>query len=210
MARNKPACGESWRQALAMRRALIYVTIAILVIGGSFLLNIDKWIPLTRRGSPGPSRVDWREFTCEEGQYKILMPGIPSPREESRLTWFGLAIKAKGWEVERREFPARFFVFHFEARIGENDVEALLDQTAAQISAARNGKLVNVKRISLDRHPGREAIMECPGKSGIDTQVSRFYFANNRHYHTAVVTPKKKASADYVTKFLDSFKLIRQ
>ncbi len=41
-------------------------------------------------------------------------------------------------------------------------------------------------------------------------EVSRIYLVKNRFYQIAVVTPKNQASANFVTKYLDSFGLMDQ
>ena len=69
----------------------------------------------------------------------------------------------------------------------------------------KKGKL-EAKKISLQGYPGRQTLMDYKDSRDRQVEVSRIYLANNRFYLIAVMTPTERASADYVNKFLDSFR----
>jgi hypothetical protein len=184
---------------------------AVIVLGGSFLLNSGWWFP-RRSNQPGRAGVgdqhQWKEITYHDGGYRVLIPGDPIQREERTATWPGMDVKVKSWELERRELPALFFTFHFDAPIDRDDVEQVLDLMAKEIARGKKGKLVSAKKVNMEGYPGREAVIEYTNSRGVFIQISRFYFVKSRLLHAAVVTSKEGSAADYVRTFLESFRLI--
>jgi hypothetical protein len=145
----------------------------------------------------------------EDATYTLLLPGEPSPLKESELP----ALKRMGFQVagiwvERSDFPAYFYVYYGQVPVEQSDPDDFLEKMRSVARFLKKGKL-EAKKISLEGYPGRQTLMNYKDGSANQVEISRIYLVNNRFYQIAVVTPTNRASADYVNKFLDSFKLAK-
>ena len=146
---------------------------------------------------------EYKEFKCEGGRFKVLMPGTP---KEEKLTAAGIPLKTfrveswdKGCAVAYADIPDEIL------RYGSNSkkLDAAVDGMVNNV----NAKLIRAYDIELaGKYPGREVKAELPNKSGI--VVARIYLVRQRFYELLVTGPQSWATSADANKFLDSFVLI--
>ena len=150
----------------------------------------------------------WREFICKEGDFSLQVPGVPTKLKQPESVLLKLAnSKVAGFSLERQDLPALFYVYYVD--FPEADLQDPDKQLETVFTFARSMKKrkLDVKKIQFEGFPGRETKMDLDGKGGY-VEVSRVYLVNNRFYQISVATPKDQTSANYVSKYLDSFRLV--
>src|SRR5207244_3119777 len=93
-----------------------------------------------------------------------------------------------------------------EAMLKGGSDEKRLDNARDGAVTSAKGKLKAEKRITLDKHPGRELHIEVEGKTAVRT---RFYAVKNRLYQVLAVGTRELVFSKDTDRFLDSFKLTR-
>ncbi len=159
-------------------------------------------------GGPSPpiDAAAWQEVVAADGRFRLLMPGEPEIRVQQVAGMRG-PLTVLG--VERKREDAAFFLSHGE--IEPWDLERV--PLARRFAEARDGMLANTpggrcvaeRPIDLDGAPGREFILEVPGKG---TLVARAYAAGRRWYVLLAAGRGYQPDTPDVRKFHDSFRLI--
>jgi len=146
---------------------------------------------------------EYKEFKCEGGRFKVLMPGTP---KEEKLSAAGIPLKTfrvESWEkacaVAYADIPDEIL------RYGATS--AKLDAAVDGMVSSVNGKLIRSYDIQLaGKYPGREVKAQLPNNAGI--VVARIYLVRQRFYELLVTGPQSWATSADANKFLDSFVLI--
>jgi hypothetical protein len=146
---------------------------------------------------------EFKEFKCEGGRFKVLMPGTP---KEEKLSAAGIPLKTfrveswdKGCAVAYADIPDEILRYGSTSK----KLDAAVDGMVSNV----NAKLIRAYDIELvGKYPGREVKAELPNKSGII--VARIYLVRHRFYELIVTGPQSWATSPEATKFLDSFVLI--
>ena len=146
---------------------------------------------------------EYKEFKCEGGRFKVLMPGTP---KEEKLTAAGIPLKTfrveswdKGCAVAYADIPDEIL------RYGATS--AKLDAAVDGMVSNVNGKLIrNYDILLAGRYPGREVKAQLPNNAGII--VARIYLVRQRFYELIVTGSQSWATSAEANKFLDSFVLI--
>jgi hypothetical protein len=182
-------------------RIKVILISAFLIIGGAHLLH--------RQHVPPPSKTDepmeWQEFICKDGGFSLQVPGTPTPLNQPESLLLKMAnFKPSGLSVEREE--ARFYVYYADSPVVDpKDQDEWLETTFTLTRMMKKGKF-DFKRIQFQGSPGREATLDLDENHFVE--VARTYFVNNRFYQIGVITSKDRVRADYITKYLDSFRLV--
>jgi hypothetical protein len=167
------------------------------VIGGGFV------VLLLCCGCGKSGLGEFKEFKCEGGRFKVLMPGTPT---QENLTAAGIPLKTfrveswdKGYAVAYADIPDEILRY--------GSVSAKLDAAVDGMVSNVHGKLIRAYDIQLaGRYPGREVKAELPNKNGV--VVARIYLVRQRFYEVLVTGPQAWATSADANKFLDSFVLI--
>jgi hypothetical protein len=173
-------------------------------------MNLDKWIgPLGYPLPPTADQVSWKEYSAEDGSYKILMPGTAEVIVQDVPNPLGGKLKMKGLQMERREWPAMFMSFAFEMDLEPELVDQALGLACEGELEKSNGKLLSTKRITHRGHAGRELIFEKAGlRKETNYHIGRCIIAEGYQVYAAVlVNRKENISADFVSKYLDSLEI---
>jgi hypothetical protein len=154
-------------------------------------------------GCGGSGFGEFKEFKCEGGRFKVLMPGTP---KEEKLSAAGIPLKTfrveswdKGCAVAYADIPDEILRY--------GSTSAKLDAAVDGMVSNVHGKLIRAYDIQLaGKYPGREVKAELPGNNGII--VARIYLVRQRFYELLVTGPQSWATSADANKFLDSFVLI--
>ncbi len=187
------------------RKIKVTLISAFIVIGGAYLLHRDHLPPPARNAEP----MVWQEFICKDGDFCLQVPGIPTTLKEPESVLLKLVkSKVAGFTLERQDLPARFYVYYVdfpEADLQNADRQLEIVCTLGRLM--KKGRL-DVKKIQYEGSPGRETTMDLEEDNYVE--ISRLYLVNDRFYQIAVITPKDQASANYVSKYLDFFRLVNR
>ncbi len=150
----------------------------------------------------------WKEFQSKEGGFSVLLPGAPVEEKQAvqtelgpievRTFTFGLKENVGAYVVSFNDYPVEL--------VKQSDPQKMLDGARDGAVRTVKGRLLSEKKITLDGAPGRELRIEAPGTLVIQ---SRIYLVKNRLYQILAVTQKEKAADAEITKFRDSFKLVK-
>jgi hypothetical protein len=162
------------------------------------LLTISLFVFTTFADAP-----EWKEFSSEEGRFKVLMPGEPKAYQldtesdfgKGKLNMFRVMAGETGYVANYSDFP--------EA-IKKQPLKQVFDSSRDGAIANLSGKLATEKDIKLGDHPGRETLIDVSGKAMFRAKV---YLVGRRMYQVVMVGSKEAVSSKDAEKFFDSFKL---
>ena len=158
------------------------------------------------------AQTEWKEFRSKEGGFTISTPVTPAYRKQTSTTpggsfdvhFFAASAAPYTYVVSYLDFP--------EQQVSESGPAAVLEANRDSFVEGVRGKLAADQKISLERHPGREFRVERAG----DTQAAareyrvRQYLVRNRLYQVITVSPREESAPPELTRFLDSFKLLKK
>lgn len=149
----------------------------------------------------------WKQFSSQEGDFKVLMPGTPTEENKNVNTSAG-AITVNQFSV-LREDEALYVVAYSDLpekfSLNSSTTNQLLTQVAAGFAEGTNGRLISQKNISFGKFIGREVRLQLEG--GV-IATGRIYLANKRIYQVAVVTSKEKYLTKSIEGFFKSFQIL--
>lgn len=158
------------------------------------------------------SPAAWKEFSSTEGRFAIRLPGTPKqstqPIGQMKLTLFQLQ-SAFEYSVIYADYPEE---------INDSDpilAKRVLDSGLEGAVAAVNAKLVEVREVSIGKHPGRQYVEQLPNGT---IMRGKTFLVGNRLYQIAITTPKEEGALaeavrfyrETAAKYLDSFRLIER
>ncbi len=163
-------------------------------------------------GVRASAQTEWKEFRSKEGAFAVLAPVTPVYRKQTSTTpggtfdihFFAATAAPYTYAVSYLDFP--------QAQIEESGAAAVLEANRDSFAAGVRGKLAGDEKISLERHPGRAFRVERPGEApaaGKEYRV-RQYLVGNRLYQVIAVSPRAAGSSPDLSRFLDSFKLLKK
>jgi hypothetical protein len=152
----------------------------------------------------------WKEFSSASGRFAIQFPGSPKestqPAGQFTLNLIQLT-SAFEYSVMYADYPE--WANDSDSAVARKILDAGLEGAVAEV----HSKLLEVKEVSIGKHPGRQYVELMP-----DGQVLRgkTFLVGHRLYQVAITTPREEgAPADAVkfyqttaAKFLDSFRLL--
>jgi hypothetical protein len=151
--------------------------------------------------------AEWQDFVWRRGECVALMPGkpqllsrsIPGPNG-TNLEVFIQSAEAKG---------VAYLLSFVDNPTFKGADEKQLDEALnkARDGAVGKGKLVKETRIKHGPYPGRDLLIEMPGK-GTFSRLQLF-IADQKMYQLIVVGPRDACLAKEAEQFLESFKLLR-
>lgn len=153
----------------------------------------------------GEAEDGWREYGSEEGDFGILFPGEPSYRHHVRDTAFGdieeniyeFTDDEGGFSAEYTDLPTLISLLATNRMIFRRAKDALLEEF--------KGKEIYFVNVKHDKLGGRELGFETKTETGI----ARFYMKKKRLYVLVATVPKKGGDATNISKFIDSFELMK-
>lgn len=142
----------------------------------------------------------WKEFRSPEGQFSLLMPGIPEKGMDRVNTPIG-ALEGHTFSVEQNEVRYRVGYADYPENLNQKpDSTHILNS----IRLGVKGTLLNERTFSLDQHPGRQLLVE--SSDGYVKQI-RVLLVDKRLYQLEMMAKLERASAKDTQKFFNSFQL---
>jgi hypothetical protein len=144
------------------------------------------------------------DFAPKGGRFAVQMPGPPKEQTNKVNTAVG--------PIDVHMFvlspdPNTAYIVGYsdypEEMIKKSDIQKVLDGARDGAVKNVNGKLDWEKKITIDKHPGRDFAISTEHFEGRD----RIYLVNARLYQVMVVGSKDFITDKVAQKFLDSFKL---
>lgn len=147
----------------------------------------------------------WQEFTSKDGNFTVLMPGVPAEETEVLETSAG-NLELKGFSSAQ---PASRFVVAYSdypqtAQLDNSEV--ILANVRDRIIERVGAQLVSERPISLDAEPGTEVKLESEG----EPMIFRLFLVGRRLYILGAGQNNQGSGAEDVAKFLDSFVLLQK
>ncbi len=156
----------------------------------------------------GADRPAWETFTSASG-FSVSLPGTPV---EQKDTQYGPAGPTQNITVISKGGDSVFMVM----KIGNTTpiTKALEAQFFKELleTTGKTAKILSDKEITHEGHPGRDYLMEIPGKDGemLVTRARYVLTAPETTFNMQVIRSKAKPAPDpaEVTAFFDSLKLV--
>jgi hypothetical protein len=155
-------------------------------------------------GKSGGSQ-SFREFTSEEGKFKVEMPGSPS-----RETVSAHGLTMISFQVEEKDgaYGVAYADIPMLGAASSALITRALDSARDNMVSKVNGKFTGESRISLDgKYPGREIRADIPEKNGLIQ--GRLYLVKDRVYMVMVVGLPGWVNSANAKRFLDSLELTK-
>jgi hypothetical protein len=182
----------------------LFVLVVLLVVGGGAAGLYYGGVFARHAGGTsksGAAPPSWQEFTSADGRFTVELPGTPE-REHVKAPGRSAKVLATTYSVETSAATYTVAIQDFD---GKQTPEQLIDQSRADLSAGKSGKLLGEKDVTAGDTKGKEFVAEVPnrGKAYI-----RFFIAGRRVYKLmAVGTGGKSPDEGDVAKFMDSFRV---
>ena len=151
--------------------------------------------------SMGCQQQSWKEFNSPEGQFSLLMPGIPVEKTDVENTPAGV-VSGYTFSIEKKGFKYVVGYADYPEDLGRENYS---DHILNSVRRGVKGTLLNERTLSLDEYPGRQLIAE--SSDGYITQL-RAFLVDKRLYHLSMITKMEQISSKEIQKFFDSFQLL--
>jgi len=178
----------------------VVLIIVIAAIAGLMLTDTGKNL-LSSVNAPAA----WQEFSSAEGNFAVLMPGTPTHEKTSTNTAVG-PIDMHMFTLNIKRDAAYMVMYNdYPEIVTKASPEALLDGGRNGALANTKGKLIGEQSISLDGFPGREIVIDVPGKGLMKV---RAFLVRQRLFQVLAVGTKEKIDHEDTAKYLTSFRLL--
>jgi hypothetical protein len=168
------------------------------MVGSVFLSNCG--------GLPNSGKSEWKKYDIDDGNFAISLPNAPTTQSETENI-AGQKIELK--QVVSKNGSVTYDVMYCDfpgGNIFSDSPQELFDSAQAGLVKKNPGMTVlSTKKVSLDRFTGREIQLSASG--GI--HYLRLFYVRFRLFQVHAAVPTGTASTLDVTKFLNSFKLLR-
>lgn len=199
---TSPSSGGAAPSATKGSGAAVWVVIAVIFAGVIGLMLTDAGKNLF---SAINAPAAWQEFSSAEGNFAVLMPGTPSYEKNGQSTTLG-PIDMHMFSLNIKRDAAYMIMYSdYPEIVTRAKPDDLLDGGRNGALSNTKGKLVSEQNMSLDGFPGREIVIEVPGK-GI--MKLRAFLVRQRLFQVLAVGTKEKIEHEDTVKYLTSFRLL--
>ena len=177
--------------------------VIIVVIAGTVGLTLTD----SGKGlfSSGETQAAWQEFSSPDGNFAVLMPGTPSYEKQNQSTALG-PIDMHMFTLNIRRDAAYMIMYSdYPEIVTRAKPDDLLDGGRNGALSNTKGKLIGEQNMSLDGFPGREIVIEVPGKGLMKV---RAFLVGRRLFQVIAVGTKEKIEHEDTGKYLTSFRLL--
>ena len=145
------------------------------------------------------------EYTSDEGQFSVSMPGKPS-KEIKNITTAAGSITMHVFTVEKPDIAYMVAYSDYpNVVIEHSDPEELLDGAKKGAMKNMGGKITKEEHITYGEDPGRE--LSFSAKGGIGKGQAVILLSGNRLYQVLAVGLKEKYPDQTVKKYIDSLEI---
>ena len=165
------------------------------MLGSAFLSNC----------TPFPENAEWKQYDITDGNFAITLPTSPSTKKE-KMDIGGEPIDVKmvyseigsvAYGVAYCDYPG--------GNVLSDSPQDFFDDVQSGMAQRNKGKIVNTKKVNVDRFTGREIEMSVPD----GTHYIRLFYVRVRLFQVHAVVLDGDASKAEVSKFLNSFRLLK-
>ncbi|MTJ55507.1 hypothetical protein FJR38_23960 [Anabaena sp. UHCC 0253] len=193
-------------------KILLSLITATFLSSGYAVASVHSSKPTISQKSIVPQVVQpkWRTFTSPDGHFTVLMPGMPTRKNQVQKTYMG-EIKLEIFLIQPPEQEAAYIVTYNEfpdSYVQMNSPQKLMEEAQYMELATTQSRLINQRNIrSSNFHPGRE--IEYVNAIGKVTKT-RMFVAHNRLYKVMAITSEKQHETlnKTTTGYLNSFHLV--
>ena len=177
--------------------------VAILMLAGA------TWFMMSDAGrsllSSTTAPAVWQEFSSTEGNFAILMPGTPSYEKKNSTTVLG-PIDMHMFTLNIKRDAAYLIMYSdYPEIVTRAKPDDLLDGGRDGALANTKGRLISEQNMSLDGFPGREIVIEVPGKG---LMKLRAFMVRRRLFQIIAVGTKEMVEHEDAGRYLTSFRLL--
>ena len=173
------------------------VIVVLATMGAVFLSNCG--------GLKLGGKAEWKKYDIEDGNFAISLPTAPTTEKDSfRVAGQSIEMKIVSSENGSAAYVVAYCDFP-GGNVFSDSPQELFDKVQAGMAKDFQGTITNTKRVSLDRFTGRE--IQISGSAGI--HFVRLFFVRFRLFQVHAVVPTGDGANLDVSKFLNSFKLLR-
>jgi hypothetical protein len=147
---------------------------------------------------------EWRSFKSTEENFTISLPSEPKQERTAGRSPLGNGHHIYSLETNGVSFLISNSVIE-NPPSQSKDIKRTLDFARDLVAMVTNGKLLTDTDISIDGFPGRLVRIEKDKK----IWTLRAYLVKERMYQLMTTEPKAKEANPAVTKFFESFQLLR-
>jgi len=181
--------------------AAVWVVIAIVIAGAGFMLTGAGRNIFSSISAPAA----WQEFSSADGNFAVLMPGTPSYEKKNSTTALG-PIDMHMFTLNIKRDAAYLIMYSdYPEIVTRAKPEDLLDGGRDGALSNTKGKLVGEQNMSLDGFPGREIVVEVPGKGLLKLRV---FLVGRRLFQVMAVGTREMVEHEDASKYLTSFRLL--
>src|SRR5262245_46720368 len=143
------------------------------------------------------NKLNFKEFTSQEGKFSILMPGEPERKSQRilniELVMYGLDVRNGAYAAGYADLPR-----------GQS---FSLDGAIQGVAGTHDGKILSTKDFTLEGSTGKEFEVESSKPKGYIS--GRVIVINHRFYQFFAAGNNARLSNSDVRNFLDSFRIIK-
>jgi serine/threonine-protein kinase len=197
-----PSQGSAGSGETKSSNRAVWVMVIIVIAGATGFMMTDAGQKLL---SSTTAPAAWQEFSSAEGNFAVLMPGTPSYEKKSQSTALGpIDMHMFTLNLKRDAVYMVMYSDYPEIVTRAKPVD-LLDGGRNGALSNTKGKLVGEQNMSLDGFPGREIVIEVPGKG---LMKLRAFMVRQRLFQVMAVGTKEKIDHEDTAKYLTSFRLL--
>jgi hypothetical protein len=174
-----------------MRRPAFVFVLSLLILAGASAL-------------PAQDQPQWKPFSSEAGNFRVLVPGVPKET--------ATPIRTDGGDVVEHRFTVDmgfigYFVSYTDYPSNFQDVQAAIDHVRDGFLGGIKGKVVNEGPVRLSGNLGRAVKAETD--DGKLVALLRIYIVGRRLYQVLLMTDKTRNLSTMDLRFHDSFQFLR-
>ena len=187
---------EDWKWRVRMRSFGAAAVAGLLVLAGC------------QQNTQSPAAVEWQEFAPSGRGFSVLLPGTPTEESTSEATAFGVIVTALFKlepEGEKLAYGIRYDNYPPQVVALLRDASTFLLARHKRLEVEVKGETIDEKDVFVDGYTGKQITLELSdGKLGI----YRLFVIDQEMYQLSVKAAPEDASAEEITRFLETFKLL--
>jgi len=151
----------------------------------------------------------WETVRAPDGSFSVLMPGTPEHEQTDATSLAFGKVRANILMLEQGQWGYTVsWVDYPTGSYADADLDASLDEARNGAVEGVQGTLLGEEHITIQGYPGRRIRVApaAPQASAIMTMLA----VGDRLYSLSVVCPKEQSFSPKITKFLDSFTLLKK
>ena len=161
-----------------------------------------------QQNTQSQAAIEWQEFAPGGRGFSVLLPGTPTEESTTETGMFGVIDTA--WfkfepEGEKLAYGIRYDNYPLSVLALLGDASTLIFARHKRLEREVEGKTIDEEDVFIDDYAGKQVTLELPdGKLG----VYRIFLIDQEMYQLSVKAAPEDASAEEITRFLESFKLL--